>query len=133
MGAAGQGLTIAPELVERVVESADGIPLFVEEMVKMLVSTTETAPTVPTTSDAAARMPVSIRGMGRAGAVTLPASVIATASASVANAATSMRPAAIPALVRISFTVRHHQGQRCQRSDHKQWSELLHGASFSDR
>ena len=38
--AAGHGMTIAPELVERVVESADGIPRFVEEMVKMLVSTT---------------------------------------------------------------------------------------------
>lgn len=34
--AAGRGMAIAPELIARVVESADGIPLFVEEMVKML-------------------------------------------------------------------------------------------------
>ena len=38
-------MAIPPELVERVVESADGIPLFVEEVVKMLVSATDTAPT----------------------------------------------------------------------------------------
>ncbi len=36
--AAGQGMAIPPDLVERVVESADGVPLFVEEMVKMLAS-----------------------------------------------------------------------------------------------
>ena len=64
---------------------------------------TETAPTVPTTSDTTARIPVSIRGLGRAGAVASSASAITAASASVAKAATSMRPAAIPALVRISL------------------------------
>jgi class 3 adenylate cyclase/predicted ATPase len=43
--AAGRGTTLPPELVARVVESADGIPLFVEEMVKMLgVSATGDAP-----------------------------------------------------------------------------------------
>ena len=46
---------------------------------------TETAPTVPTTSDTAARIPVSIRGLGRAGAAALPASAITAASASVAE------------------------------------------------
>ena len=36
--AAAEGVSIPPDLVERVVESADGVPLFVEEMVKMLAS-----------------------------------------------------------------------------------------------
>ena len=64
---------------------------------------TETAPTAPTTSETAARMPASIRGLGRAGSSASSSSLITAASASVAKAATSMRPAAIPALVRISL------------------------------
>ena len=54
-------------------------------------------------SETAARIPASTRGRGRAGAVACRAPAIATASASVAKAATSIRPAAIPALVRISL------------------------------
>ena len=64
---------------------------------------TETAPTAPTTSETAARIPASTRGLGRVGAAACRAPAIATASASVAKAATSIRPAAIPALVRISL------------------------------
>src|SRR6516162_8214295 len=63
---------------------------------------TETTLTAPTTIDTAAC--ARTRGPDRAGAPACRAgSAVTAASASVAKAATSMRPAAIPALVRISL------------------------------
>ena len=60
---------------------------------------TETALTTPTTSDTA----LCARARGPEPTACRTGSAVTAASASVAKAATSMRPAAIPALVRISL------------------------------
>jgi len=67
-------------------------------------ASTETAPTAAMTIDAAACAPARIRVPGLAGlAAWRPVPAASAARASVAKAATSISPAAIPALVRTSL------------------------------